>query len=143
MERIKVSQNFYLDEFIDEALYNSMQDKESLKNLIDPKMFLAAQRLRDFLGVPLTINNWASGGVRQWSGLRTSSSPYYSVTSMHSFGKALDIISTRMSAEAMRTRINYNYHLFRDVISRVEADVNWLHIDCKVTNDYDLVFFKA
>src|SRR5690606_25577634 len=89
-ERIRVSENFYLDEFIDPYTYFTEIDNGLSK--IDKRLFTIAQLLRDLDGKPKTINNWwsyykgkmntteirqiifnieHSQAHRKWSGLRT------------------------------------------------------------------------
>jgi hypothetical protein len=90
----------------------------------------------------MTINNYAWGGDRQWSGLRTSNSPYYSPTSMHTVFGATDSVWSDYSAEEVRKYILEHQNKFPG-IRRIEADVNWLHQDIKYTGKSDIYVFKA
>lgn len=107
-------------------------------------MFLSTEILHtllvlrtDILNVPLVCNNWAAGGTLSQRGLRcnlcdevktkhTDKGRLY--LSAHCMGRALDLSSSRMTAEEMRQRIKRNakklpYHV------RIEKDKTWLHID--------------
>lgn len=139
MERIKITNNFYLDEFIPKELYKSTPIWK-LKLCIDSRLFIIAQTIRDHMG-PLTINNWATGGPREWSGVRTVDSPYYSMFSQHTYGRALDIISSEHTGEALRQHIRDNYDsIYRKLgVTRIEADTSWLHIDVGYTGSDKLI----
>jgi len=137
MVRIQVLKNFYLDEFIDKKTYLKYEAKGELWKLrlcIDNRVFDGVQLLRDMLGVPLTINNWSTCGDRNWSGLRTENSPYYSKTSQHSYGRAVDIISG-LGGELMRKFIDKHWVDFRKYFTTVEGNVEWLHIDCRIVDN--------
>ncbi len=87
----------------------------------------------------MTINNYHWNGDRQWSGLRTHASMYYSETSQHSFGRAIDAVFSDYTAEEVRLYIRNNLGFF-PYIKGIEDDVKWLHID--VRNEDSLVTFK-
>lgn len=125
---MKVSKNFSLQEFISPIMY----DRYGTKALwfIDQRIIESAQALRDNLNVALTINDWAYGGDRYMSGLRTSDMDIYRPFSQHSFGRAADIVSPEMSAEEMRNHILENEHLYPH-ITTLEGNVTWLHMDCR------------
>lgn len=139
---MKISENFNLEDFFDWQTFKNEPDKNKLIQLIDIRIFKACQLLRDNLKVPLLINTWLYGGARNWSGYRTTKSPQYKKGSMHSVGKAVDIVSPHMTAEQMRKHIRENYHIYKDYIKRIEKGVNWLHIDCKDTNSETLIEFS-
>lgn len=61
MERIKATKSFYQDEF-------TFPGGDFSK--VDPKLVVIAQWVRDTLGLPVTINNYATGGQYKESGLR-------------------------------------------------------------------------
>jgi hypothetical protein len=63
MKRIQVSDNFYLDEFIDPVTYNKFGYKS--QRYIRQEVINIAQLLRDFTGLSITINNWATGGAKK------------------------------------------------------------------------------
>lgn len=55
-ERVRISENFHLDEFVDPHTYFSRADKG--KGLMDPRVFDIVQLLLEKYGKPLGINNW-------------------------------------------------------------------------------------
>lgn len=77
---------------------------------------------------PLVVNNWHIGGEREWSGLRTSESPYYSPYSQHSFGRAFDCIPVGRTVDDLREYILSHDEEFPH-IGGIEIGVDWLHID--------------
>lgn len=130
MERIKLSSNFYLDEYIPEGLYRELENKTHiLIGLVDKRLIAADQKLRKVFG-PITINNWATGGNRNWSGIRTHDSPYYSRTSQHSWGRASDKIFSNVTPEEVRAYIKINWR--RLGITCIEENVSWVHSDVRL-----------
>ena len=128
MKRIKLSKNINLDEYIPEKLYRKYIGREHiLIGLIDSRLVKADQLLRDEFGA-MTINNWWIGGNRNWSGLRTPDSSYYSPTSQHSFGRASDKLFS-VSAGEVRQYIKNNWQKLG--ITCIEENVSWVHSDVR------------
>ncbi len=133
-----LTKNFKLTEFISKETWDKY-GHGALKYL-DDRIIKTCQKLRDELGIPLTINNWHYGGNRHESGLRVEGMKNYSPTSQHTFGRAVDIISAHMSAEEMRQHI-YNNRYNYPYIKAIERNVSWLHIDCRYTNSNNFILF--
>lgn len=89
--RIKVSKNFYADEFL--------HPEETDINKIDLRLIEVAQWLRDTLGKSITINNYATGGQYKESGLRSQTTTTGAKKSAHKEGKAIDIKVSGMTAK--------------------------------------------
>jgi len=141
MERISLTKNLFLDEYIPEGLYRKYEGQETeLIKLIDQRLIQSDQKLRDVFG-PVVINNWWAGGMRNWSGLRTSDSSYYSPTSMHSVGKASDKLFKDYDSEEVQDWIKIHWKEIG--ITRMEIGVSWVHTDVKDTLGINLVTFKA
>lgn len=141
MARIKISKNFYLDEYIPKDLYNKYINKPHiLIGLIDERLIKADQALRDKFG-PININTWYNGGNRNWSGLRTPDSSYYAEASQHSFGRASDKIFTQASAEEVREFIKANWKELG--ITCIEDNVSWVHSDIRnIPDQKELLIVK-
>ncbi len=142
MGRIKISKNFFLDEYVPEHLYRRHEKKpHRLLALIDQRLPAADQILRDRFG-PTTINNWWHGGDRNWSGIRTIGSPYYSETSQHPYGRASDKIFKEAPAEEVRNFIEGNWQYLG--ITAIEKGVSWVHSDVRwlMYNKDKLLIFK-
>ena len=120
---------FKLTELVSRKIYEKRGDMAF--GLFDDRLLQTLDQLREQFG-SLTCNNWAAGGDRQYSGFRASSEPYYSPFSQHSFGRAVDLISKKHTASAMREYI-FNHPNQFPYITFVEegGDVSWLHVDCR------------
>ena len=138
---MKVSENFSIEEFVDKDTYRKFGDKSVW--FIDKNLIQIAQELRNHFG-PITINNYFSGGNRNWSGLRTMKSSYYSPYSQHSFGRAIDMIFENHDAEYIRNEIRNNEKYWFDYgVRAIENNVSWLHIDVRNTNKFEIKWFNA
>lgn len=141
-DRIRVSKNFHLDEFLDRRTY--LEEKPHHRTrFIRSTMISTAQKLAQTFGTTI-INNWAYTKTpveRQWSGYRSPLSDYYSRTSAHSFGEAIDCVFTQVTAQEAREYILKNRDAF-PFISRLEKDVEWLHVDGLYTGQYSIVEFE-
>ena len=97
---------------------------------MDERILISIDSLRDFFGVPITINNYSKG--LSYRGLRTPICPQYKPNSQHSFGRAIDFDVQGMDAENVRQTILKNQSKF-PLISRMEIGTEWVHIDCANT----------
>ena len=99
--------------------------------LLDERLLISLDLLRKRFG-PMTVNNYYWGKDREWSGLRTSDSPYYSRFSQHSFGRAADCLFKNKTAEEVRKEIiNNPDDPDFELIGSVELGVSWLHFDVR------------
>lgn len=102
---------------------------EAAIELMDPRILYDLDTLRGSMRVPMTVNTVS----RQSRGLRTPSSQYYSPTSQHTSGRAVDAVS-RIKPEEFHYEILTNPHWYAS-ISFLEIDITWLHIDCRYNAD--------
>lgn len=113
-------------------------------SLLDPKLLQLVDEIRELLGVPCTINNYASGGTRQWCGLRTPACTIGAPKSQHRLGKAADMHPIGMTAEEARTKIKEALAAGKlKNLGGVENAVSWLHIDCRPRVNGKVVWFNA
>lgn len=126
--------HFKVQELVDPDTYAKYGDN-SLK-YFNADALTMLDNIREFFACPVTVNNWHTGGSFKWRGLRNPSSPVYSAGSMHSKGRAFDCDVLGYTAEQARQKIieNKDNQLLRGVM-RMEAGVNWLHIDNKPTSN--------
>lgn len=136
---MKVSKNFYLQEFVPLSMYE--EEGERAIGAIDERIIISAQTLRDELGSPLSINTWHSGGERYESGLRVEGMTHYSRLSQHTYGRAVDIVSNKYLAQELREHILRNPRKY-PYITRLEDKVSWLHMDLKNTNFGHVIMFE-
>lgn len=149
MKRIKVSDNFYLDEFINPTTYNKFGYKS--QRYIRPELIKIAQTIRAFTGKSCTINNWATGGAYKESGLRDFNTGTGASYSAHKFGAGFDIKIDGMSSVQMAHIIIDNYEdIFKPLgVTRIEDPEftrgkhrDWLHVDVLWTGSEELQIVK-
>jgi len=116
----------------------------ALRSQIDDRLLETADDVRDLLCVPCTVNNYASGGERQWCGLRTPDCTVGVAHSQHRLGRAADLHPEGMTADEARAKIRQavaNGDLAQ--LGGVELGVSWLHIDVRPRVDGSVVEFHA
>jgi hypothetical protein len=110
---------------------------DSCLGIFNPELLMALDDLREYFGVPITVNNWHSGGSFEYRGFRTlvdqlAVNPKSKGHSAHQLGEAIDCDIQDHSAEQARIIIleNKDNPLLRR-ITRMEDKVNWLHFDIR------------
>ena len=143
---------FKVYELVSKAVYTKYGDAAIM--FLDDRLIETLDRIREILGVPMTINDWYWNGKNQQRGLRenicqlvsskTKSNTLY--LSRHIFGRAFDAVSSKMSAEEMRQKIEKNKDKLPYSI-RIESKKSaptWLHVDLNITNGAPkLTYFDA
>jgi len=123
---------FKAHELVPPNIYEKFGERSFM--FIDDRLLRLIDGLRIKFGAA-TINNYDYGGNRKYSGLRTPDSDHYNPTSQHSFGRAVDIIFSKVSAKYIREQIKKdpNYWLSAAGCESItlEDDVSWLHIDIR------------
>ena len=157
MRGIQKPKHFKHYELVDAETWYTFRDNLSLDLiylLFDPNVLKAADFLRERYG-PTYINTWYRPGFdcmskegalslidessMQWRGIRFKGTPYYSPTSMHSNGCALDMHFKNYSAEEVRKDLK---GASNNLIKRIEKKVNWLHIDTLDMGISKIYFFN-
>lgn len=121
--------HFSIHELVPRSVYEKRGEKAW--QLLYERLLITLDRLRERYG-STTVNNWYWNKDREWSGLRTKESPYYSPYSQHSFGRAADCLFSSISAEEVRQDIlaSPNDSAF-ELIGSLELGVSWLHFDVR------------
>jgi hypothetical protein len=121
--------HFSIHELVPRSVYEKRGEKAW--QLLDERLLITLDRLRKRYG-STTVNNWYWGKDREWSGLRTKESPYYSPFSQHTFGRAADCLFANISADEVRQDIlaSPNDSAF-EYIGSLELGVSWLHFDVR------------
>ncbi len=106
-----------------------------LWRVFDDRILRAADILRDVFG-PMVVNDWHRQGNNKYRGWRPPACRIGANLSQHRFGRALDLIPLRITAEVVRQTILETPDMVRDdagnyLITAMERDVSWLHIDCR------------
>lgn len=133
--------HFCTEEFVDRKTFEQLG--EAALGTMDVRILITADKIREYLGTSVTINNWKWGKDREWSGLRTVGSPFYSPYSQHSFGRAIDFIVNGMQAQSVRNLIKANpKHEAFQYITRMEEfpGMSWIHVDCCNWNKENGIF---
>jgi hypothetical protein len=136
MTRVKLTDNFYLDEFIAPEIY-SVRGARSVE-LLDMRIVLACQFIREGIGKSIIVNNWIRGGQYRESGLRSATTRTGAKWSQHKYGRAADIKVAGMSPDEVYLWLKGHEQTMveRQWITTIE-DTNhtptWLHIDCRYT----------
>jgi hypothetical protein len=136
--------HFKIFELTDPVIYKANGENafafftEEIKQSIDA--------IREFFDRPVTVNNWIWGGQFQWRGLRSSMCNVGSLKSQHRIVdtrlcNAIDFDVKDLTAEQVRQEIlnNQNIPSLR-FITRMEKDVNWVHIDCKPLDGQERIY---
>lgn len=142
--------NFSLFELVDEQTFNV--EGEAAWEHFDKNALMALDDLSDFFSmlkgehVPIICNNWNAGGQFQFRGYRPPRYPasFSPLGSAHRVGKGFDVDVHGFTAEEARTAIIANKEsslLAR--ITRLEANVNWVHFDILGTDHPRIYLFNA
>jgi hypothetical protein len=136
---MKVSKNFILQEFIDPEIYQIKKEKSI--ELIDRRIVLVAQLIKEIFDVPVMINNWHEGGGYKESGLRKFLTKTGAPFSQHKYGRAADLkIEGWDDYEKVRDVIRDYWDNLRVLgLTTIETGTpTWLHIDCRFTGSNHL-----
>jgi len=137
---MKRCKHFRIEELVPKELFDLVKE-DALWKIFDERLLETIDALKEkFPEGTMTINNWLWNGLRNQSGLRTKNSEYYSSTSQHSDGKAVDCIFSDYNEDSVRQYIINNPEEFPH-IKGIELDVSWLHIDVRL-RDKVLLFSK-
>lgn len=141
---------FSIQELVSEAVYKKWGER-AWKFLDEKLLNVLIILRRDILRVPLVCNDWKYGGKNQQRGLRENTSQIVKdktnngvmYLSAHNFGKAVDLVSSKMQACEMRKKIMENSFMLPCQI-RMEDGVNWLHVDVMTDVDAkdDITLFR-
>jgi hypothetical protein len=159
MNRVRVSKDFFLDEFIHPELYARFGTKSLL--WIRPEIIVIAQEIRNLFGKTI-INNWSANGAftpdeflklnRKMqdgyfteSGLRLPLTSIGAKYSMHKYGCAVDLKFTDVTPQEVRDYLIKYYKLkFQPLgLTRMEDETpSWVHVDIANTASQNLIVFK-
>ena len=136
------SSKFKLYELVPQELYDTIHP-DVLWNILDDKLLLSIDAIKKKFPLgSMSVNTYKWGGTRNQSGLRTKHSKYYSKSSQHSIGKAVDCIFTAYPTDSVRKYILGHPTLFPH-IGGIELGVSWLHIDVRKRKGKKIKTFKG
>ena len=131
---ITVPTYFSIDELVCEHVYDKYGEKAWM--FFDTELLVMLDTIRDRIGKPIFVNDWMVHGKYSQRGLRCNQCDIVKekakagilYMSAHCLGKAADFDVEGLLAEEVRQWITshanwWPYHI------RLEADVNWVHLD--------------
>ena len=124
------SKHFGIYELVPQELYETVHE-DVLWEMVPDELILSIDAIKSrFWRGSMSINTYKWNGDRNWSGLRTKESPWYSPGSQHTLFKATDSIFSSYDVDDIREYIIANPEEFPH-IKGIELGVSWLHIDVR------------
>ena len=122
--------HFDIKELVDPETYKLFGEASWM--FLNPAALSALDDLREFFGVPVTVNNWHTGGQFKYRGFRPRACTVGGEYSQHRLGNAFDCDIKGVTADEARQRILANKDDVRLMhITCLEDKVNWVHFDCR------------
>lgn len=142
----RVSKNFHIYEFVPKEIYEVYGANS--KWFVRPEVIKLAQFYRDWFEVPITINDWQSGGRFSERGYRVPNSKTGAVYSQHKLGSAFDCTVKGMTANEVRKEIlDHEFAFMMAGLTTLEHEdyaPTWVHSDVRNTGlDYILIVKPA
>jgi hypothetical protein len=134
--------HFKVEEFLPPDLYNQFGAR-GLELLMDSRILMTMDALRETFDVPITINNYHACGPFTQRGFRNAPGDGAAL-SQHRFGRACDFDIRGISAEAFREEARAGK--LREqllYVTRIEDGITWCHIDCAGIRNGEIYFFNA
>jgi len=100
--------------------------------VMDDRLLIALDAVRNMVDRPITVNNWHIGGAFDERGFRDEAIGGNKL-SQHRFGRAVDFDVEGLSPEMVRQMIVSTWKYSEDLrhITAIERGVNWVHIDVR------------
>lgn len=130
---------FHVAELVPPTLFQQYGEPRSW-NFVNKRAFENLVKFREYVGHAFVINNYRTGGPREWSGLRTPDSPYYKSTSQHSFANAFDIQCPALEPQELQEIVQKVYAEYE--IGGLELAPTWTHIDWRFNLDGTLTVIE-
>lgn len=136
MKRFRLTDNFYLDEFVCPGIYSQYGSRSVY--FLDARIVTGMQFIREQIGKPIHINNWWDGGPLDERGLREFKTKTGAKFSQHKFGRAVDsnIVGTSVKDYFEFVMKHEKYLIENQLITTIENisfTKTWLHCDCRYT----------
>jgi len=111
--------------------YAKQNKVDKLWLLFDDRVLITADLLRHRFGT-IVVNTWQWGGDSTLRGFRPFGSAFGAALSQHKFGRALDLIPVKVTAEEIRQDIIANPDREEySLIKAIETDITWFHFDVR------------
>lgn len=123
-----ISKHFKLEELFDPDTVQIYGNDAWL--FMPDESIMMLDGVREFFDLPVTVNNWSWGGTFRYRGYRPLACKVGAKNSYHRKCRAFDFDVKGLTAKEARNAILTNKDDARLLlITRMEADVNWVHID--------------
>jgi hypothetical protein len=137
--------NFRLEEFVPRLVFNTFRDKGL--GQIDEGIIALAQFCRLYFEVPMTINNWHSGGKFQYRGWRPPEYTQGAKYSQHRSGRAFDChFGGGLTVKEAYKKILDEQEAFMEAGLTTLEDImhtpTWLHMDIRTTNSENILIVR-
>lgn len=131
---MKFGSYFTLAEFVPKDIYTKWGDSSLW--FVDQRLINSIIWLREQLGEPLVINNWATGGSHQNRCFRPPGNTVGASLSQHRFGRAADFDSPDMKvSEIYKWLISNQEKVVKETSFTTIEDLahtpTWIHLDCR------------
>ena len=138
---------FNIEEMVCHDVYKAFG--QQAWSFFDPRLLITLDRIREVINKPIIINNWKSGGKFDERGFRCTNCELVKKSiaegqisvSPHMTGQAVDFDVVGLLSEEVRNWIVVKRNLWPYPI-RLEADVNWVHLDTRAYKEEKVHFFK-
>lgn len=138
-----IQEYFGIKELVCKHVYDKWGEKAW--QFLDDRMLANLEFIREGIGKPIIVNNWAKGGEYSQRGLRCCVCALVIekvdlrkvYLSAHIFGQAVDFHVVGMTAEEVRQWI-IEHEDELPYPCRLERDVDWVHMDTRC-NSYEKV----
>lgn len=132
---------FLIKELVPPEVYAAEGDRAMVH--VDERIVESLDQIRDFFGVPVTVNNWHVGGSFKYRCYRPEGCSIGAQRSMHKMDPcgAADCDVFGIDARKVRVTILANAQKFPH-IRRMENSVNWVHIDIKPHDGTGIILFN-
>ena len=122
-------------------------------NFFDPRLLETLLVVREKIGKPIVVNNWAKGGQHTQRGLRCNLDPIPKENtrleklymSAHLQGMAVDFNIVGMSVAETHEWLKKNqiFLPYAVRIESIESAPTWIHLDCRSDGMHAITYFKA
>jgi hypothetical protein len=139
--------HFELHELVCDHVFKKYKNRAWM--FLDPRLITTINNIRERIGKPITINNWKDGGTFNERGLRCTQCSIVKdniakgnlYMSAHVLGKGVDFDIQGMTAEESRQYI-INHATLWPYHIRLEAGVNWVHLDLYNQEEDKVILFN-
>jgi len=136
---------FEIEELVSKAVFD--KEGENAWRFFDPRLLETMLFIREYFGKPIYVNGWKYGRSFSQRGLRENTGSVVRkkcqegklYLSAHVFGQALDFDVKGMTANEVRERLIDLADILPHPI-RLEANVNWVHLDIAVKEGQGKVY---